>query len=76
MHNGLIYRSRSCQHPPQFRRDTCPDVISFAKNDLASGFNFDDAKVKGDLSIYDPDFIAKLSKCAGIRSEPRRRIDP
>jgi type III restriction enzyme len=29
--------------------DSCPDVVSFAKNDLALGFKLDDAKANGDL---------------------------
>ena len=35
--------------------DSCPDMSSFARNDLAISFKLDDAKANGDLSnVYPP----------------------
>jgi hypothetical protein len=34
--------------------DSCPDMSSFARNDLAISFKLDDAKANGDLSNFYP----------------------
>ena len=55
--------------------DTCPDVISFAKNYLAIGFKLDYAKANGDLSNYYPDFIVKLSNGSVVIVETKGLVD-
>lgn len=55
--------------------DTCPDVISFAKNYLAIGFKLDYAKANGDLSNYYPDFIVKLSNGSVVIAETKGLVD-
>jgi type III restriction enzyme len=41
--------------------DSCPDVISFAKNYLAVHFKIDYVNADGNISDYYPDFIVKTS---------------
>lgn len=55
--------------------DTCPDVLSFAKNYLAIGFKLDYAKANGDLSNYYPDFIVKLSNGSVVIVETKGLVD-
>ncbi len=55
--------------------DTCPDVISFAKNYLAIGFKLDYAKANGDLSNYYPDFIVKLRNGSVVIVETKGLVD-
>lgn len=55
--------------------DTCPDVVSFAKNYLAIGFKLDYAKANGDLSNYYPDFIVKLSNGLVVIVETKGLVD-
>ena len=40
--------------------DSCPDVISYAKNYFAVNFKIDYVNADGDISNYYPDFIVKL----------------
>ncbi len=42
--------------------ETCPDVISFAKNYLAVHFRLDYVNAEGDISNYYPDFLVKVSE--------------
>ena len=55
--------------------DTCPDVLSFAKNYLAIGFKLDYTKANGDLSNYYPDFIVKLSSGSVVIVETKGLVD-
>ena len=55
--------------------DSCPDVVSFAKNYLAIGFKLDYAKANGDLSNYYPDFIVKLSNGQVVIAETKGLVD-
>ena len=55
--------------------DSCPDVLSFAKNYLAIGFKLDYAKANGDLSNYYPDFIVKLSNSSVVIVETKGLVD-
>jgi type III restriction enzyme len=41
--------------------DSCPDVISYAKNYFAVNFRIDYVNADGDISNYYPDFIVKTS---------------
>ena len=40
--------------------DNCPDIISFAKNYIASQFKLDYVNADGSISNYYPDFIVKV----------------
>lgn len=42
--------------------ESCPDVVSFAKNYLAVHFKLDYVNATGDISNYYPDFFVKLSE--------------
>lgn len=55
--------------------DSCPDVVSFAKNYLALGFKLDYAKANGDLSNYYPDFIVKLTNGTVVIVETKGLVD-
>lgn len=55
--------------------DSCPDVLSFAKNYLAIGFKLDVAKANGDLSNYYPDFIVRLSDGSVVIVETKGLVD-
>jgi len=55
--------------------DSCPDVVSFAKNYLALGFQLNYAKANGDLSNYYPDFIVKLTTGTVVIVETKGLVD-
>jgi type III restriction enzyme len=40
--------------------ESCPDVVSYAKNYLAVHFNLDYVNADGDISNYYPDFVVRL----------------
>ena len=39
----------------------CPDIVSYAKNNFAINFRIDYVKSDGNISVYYPDFIVKVS---------------
>ena len=55
--------------------DSCPDVLSFAKNYFAIGFKLDYAKANGDLSNYYPDFIVRLTDGSVVIVETKGLVD-
>lgn len=55
--------------------ESCPDVISYAKNYLAVNFRLDYVRADGSISNYIPDFFVKLSPTDIVIVETKGRED-
>lgn len=55
--------------------ETCPDVVSYAKNYLAVPFRLDYVNAAGDISNYSPDFFVKLSSKEIFLVETKGQVD-
>ena len=55
--------------------DSCPDVVSFAKNYFATGFKLDYVRADGNIANYYPDFFVKLTDGRVVIAETKGRKD-
>lgn len=55
--------------------ESCPDVISYAKNYFGIHFKLDYINADGDLANYYPDFLVKLIDGSVIVAETKGRED-
>ncbi len=55
--------------------ESCPDVVSYAKNYLAVHFKLDYVNAQGDISNYYPDFIVRLQDARVVIVETKGQED-